>query len=140
MARSEFSVSSALPVLARIPLLPADGPGPVAGADALLAEGMFLASRHIDRDVEQPAGHSAGHSGRPGGRGRLAATHRGYEIRAAQRPTPHGVFAGVALARFASPGEDPVVRLGDGHRVRTNPRAAWLAALRDRILTDVLAI
>jgi lantibiotic biosynthesis protein len=70
----------------------------------------------------------------------MAATRRGYEIRAQLRPTPHGVFAGVALARFASRGEAPSLRLDAGHRVRTNPSAAWLAAVRDQILTDSAAL
>jgi class I lanthipeptide synthase len=50
------------------------------------------------------------------------------------------VFAGVALARFAGQGETPSLRLGAGHRARTNPSAAWLAAVRDQILTDSAAL
>ena len=132
MTRSSFAVSSAVPVLARIPALPAAGPvsGPVppAGADALLREGMFLASRHVSRELDRPAEH-------PDDRGGLAATRRGYQIRAGQRPVPHGVFAAVAPARFADPGEVPVLGLA-GYRVRTNPSAAWLTALRDQLLAD----
>jgi hypothetical protein len=44
----------------------------------------------------------------------MAITHRGYEIRAQLRPTPHGVFAGVALAWFTGQGETPSLRLGAG--------------------------
>lgn len=132
MTRSVFSVSSTLPILARVPLLPANGGHPTSGADGLLTEGMFLASRHVDRPAEHP--------GRPEDHSRLAGTHRAYQIRASLRPTPHGTFAGVALTQFASPGEVPTVRLGTEHRARTNPSAAWLAALRDQILADPAAL
>ncbi|MGH3849956.1 MAG: lantibiotic dehydratase, partial [Pseudonocardiaceae bacterium] len=119
------------PVLARIPLLPAaDSRETVPGADALLAEGIFLASRQVVSDADLPARD----------RSRIASTHRGYEIRARLRPTPHGVFAGVALARFAGRGEIPSLRLGAGHRARTNPSAAWLVAVRDEILSDPAAL
>lgn len=131
MARSPFSVRSAFPVLVRIPLLPAaDSRETVPEADALLAEGMFLASRQVDREAGLP--------GRD--RSRMAVTRRSYEIRAQLRPVPHMVFAGVALARFAGQGETPSLRLGAGHRARTNPSAAWLMAVRDEILGDPAAL
>ncbi|MBV9141136.1 MAG: lantibiotic dehydratase [Pseudonocardiales bacterium] len=127
MTRSPFSARSPFPVLARIPLLPAaDSQERSPRGDALLAEGMFLASRQLDPEADLP--------GRD--RSRLAITRRGYEIRAQWRPVPHLVFAGVALARFTGQGETPSLRLGAGHRARTNPSAAWLAAVRDQILTD----
>lgn len=131
MARSPFSARSPFPVLARIPLLPAaDSRETVPGVDALLAEGMFLASRQVDSEADLP--------GRD--RSRMAITRRGYEIRAQLRPVPHMVFAGVALARFTGQGDTPSLRLGAGHRARTNPSAAWLAAVRDQILTDPAAL
>ncbi|MGH3869597.1 MAG: lantibiotic dehydratase [Pseudonocardiaceae bacterium] len=131
MTRSPFSARSPFPVLARIPLLPAaDSRETVPEADALLAEGMFLASRQVDREAGLPGSD----------RSRIAVTRRGYEIRAQLRPTPHGVFAGVALARFAGQGDTPSLRLGAEHRARTNPSAAWLAAVRDQILTDSAAL
>jgi hypothetical protein len=131
MTRSPFSAHSAFPVLARIPLLPAaDSRGIVLGAGALLAEGMFLASRQV--------GVEADLSGRD--RSQMAITRRGYEVRARLRPVPHMVFAGVAFARFAGQGETPSLRLGGGHRARTNPSAAWLATVRDQILTDPAAL
>lgn len=131
MARSPFSARSPFPVLARIPLLPAAASREtVPGADALLAEGMFLASRQVDPETELPERD----------RSRMAITRRGYEIRAQLRPVPHMVFAGVTLARFAGQGETPSLRLGGGHRARTNPSATWLATVRDQILTDPAAL
>ena len=131
MTRSPFSGRSSFPVLTRIPLLPAaDSRETVPAADSLLAEGMFLASRQVGSEADLP--------GRD--RSRMAITRRGYEIRAQLRPVPHMVFAGVALARFAGQGETPSLRLGAGHRARTNPSAAWLAAVRDQILTDPAAL
>lgn len=131
MARSPFSARSPFPVLARIPLLlAADSREAVLEADALLAEGMFLASRQVDSEADL---RGRDHS-------RMAITRRGYEIQAQLRPVPHMVFAGVALARFAGQGETPSLRLGAGHRARTNPSAAWLAAVRDQILTDPAAL
>lgn len=98
MARSPFSVCSPFPVLARIPLLPAaDSRETAPGADALLAEGMFLASRQVGSEADLP--------GRD--RSRMVVTRRGYEIRARLRPIPHMVFAGVALARFSGQGDTP---------------------------------
>ncbi|MGH3321249.1 MAG: lantibiotic dehydratase [Streptosporangiaceae bacterium] len=132
MVRSPFSASSVIPILARIPLLPVvNSPENAAGADALLAEGMFLASRQ--------AGATRKLTKRPGVEDRLAVTRRGYEVRARRRPTPYGVFAGVAIARFAGKGEPPSLRLDGRHRARTNPSAAWLADVRDRILNEPAA-
>ena len=116
-----FTVLSGSTVLARIPLLPACGQqGNLPGAaDPLLAEGMYIASRHA--------------SAAPGaGRDRLAVTARAYELRARFRPTPHGVFAGVAAAEITSGAPD--LLLGAGHRARTYPSPAWLALLSDRLL------
>jgi lantibiotic biosynthesis protein len=133
VTHSTFTVRARDTVLARIPLLPAscsqDG---CAALDGLLNEGMFLASRQASATTE-----STSH---PPNKDRLAVTRRAYEIRERWRPTPHGVFAGVALARFADQGETPSLQLGGGHRARTNPSAAWLAAVRDHILTDPAAL
>lgn len=65
---------------------------------------------------------------------RLAMTLRGYEIRARLRPTPHAVFAGVAPAVFSR--EAASLRLGGGHRARSNPSAVWLAAVCAQLLED----
>ncbi len=118
------SVFVPLPVaLARVPLLPAhDLPGePVS---SLVREGMFLASRHAGVLVcgTEPEAWDA----------RAAATVRGYTLRARTRPTPHGAFAGVAVARFADPA--PPLTLGAAHRARTVPDPGWLHAVAERAL------
>jgi lantibiotic biosynthesis protein len=127
VARRPFAPQSGTGTLARIPLLPAcprDRSSP--SADLLLAEGIFLASRQADAATAR-----AGHQADPG---RLAATLRGYEIRARSRPTPHGVFAGVTLAWFAA--KAARLQLGSDHRARTSMRAGWLAAVCAQVLAD----
>jgi hypothetical protein len=66
---------------------------------------------------------------------RWVVTLRGYEIRARWRPTPHGVFVGVACARFLRGVSG--LRLGEGHRARSNPSADWLAAVSAQSLNDL---
>ncbi|MGH3900482.1 MAG: lantibiotic dehydratase [Pseudonocardiaceae bacterium] len=119
--------------LARIPLLPAEGSydHSSAAVNPLLIEGMLLASRQVGAaaiSAEHPVDD------------RLAATLRGYEIRARLRPTPNAVFAGVAPAVFSR--ETASLRLGGGHRARSNPSAAWLTAVCAQLLEDpdVLAL
>jgi thiopeptide-type bacteriocin biosynthesis protein len=105
-----FGPHPTAPALARLPLLPADG-AESHGRD-LVAEGVFLASRGLGGQSE------------PGARSRQSV--RAYGLRARFRPTPHGVFAGVALAEVT---DGPArLRVGAGHRARSNPSAAWLAA------------
>lgn len=91
MTRSTFTVRSRDTVLARIPLvLVSWSQVGFAVPDGLLREGIFLASRQAGATTESTS-HLRDQD-------RLAATRRGYEIRGCWRPTPHGVFAGVALA------------------------------------------
>lgn len=121
--RGPFAVLSGSTVLARIPLLPAaDCGSQSAVVDPLLVEGMFIASRQAGT-----ATVTACHA-----EVRLAATVRAYELRARFRPTPHGVFAGVAVARITDSGAD--LCLGGEHRVRTFPSPTWLAAFSGRVL------
>lgn len=105
-----FSVHPTAPILARLPLLPAKGDED--HGDDLLREGMFLASRSLGED------HTPG--------ARAHHTMRAYELRARGRPTPHGVFAGVAVADVVN--GPACLQVGAGHRARSNPSAAWLAA------------
>ncbi|MFC4016069.1 lantibiotic dehydratase [Nonomuraea purpurea] len=120
------------PALARIPLLPltctAEAGGAGGAVDPLVREGMFLASR-------QTAALAAASS--PEGRGR--ETVRSYTVRAQTRPTPQGVFAGVAAAFFSGSGGHGWT-MGSEHRARSVPDPGWLAAVADRVLTapDVL--
>lgn len=80
--------------LARVPLLPAEAARDhsLSAADPLLMEGVLLASRQVGAAALSPASPLDD---------RLTITLRSYEIRARWRPTPHGAFAGVALARFS---------------------------------------
>lgn len=128
-AAQALVLRSAPAVLARVPLHPAEpAAGCAAEGDGLLAEAMFVASRQV--------GPSVRHAAAPDGPGRLGVTRRAYELRSRWRPTPHGAFAGVATARVAGPGETADLRLGNGHRARTNPSGEWLAALCDLLVTD----
>jgi lantibiotic biosynthesis protein len=52
-----------------------------------------------------------------------------YQLRAAGRPTPFGLFAGVAGARF---GGSAQVRLGRAHRAVARCDAAWLESVIER--------
>jgi len=52
-----------------------------------------------------------------------------YQLRAAGRPTPFGLFAGVAGARF---GDSARVRLGEGHRAAARCDAVWLLSVIER--------
>ena len=107
-------------MLARLPLLPVnDGESPAgSGSGGLLEEGVFLASRHLEQDTTLT--------------GRARQSRRAYELRARWRPTPHGVFAGVALATVAV---GPTrLQMGTEHRARTNPSSSWLAELSSTLL------
>lgn len=127
MPRRPFAPLPVAGTLARVPMLPACPREPLSpAADPLLIEGMFLASRQ--------AGAAAAGPRKTADPERPTATLRGYEIRARSRPTPHGVFAGVALARFADAGAR--LHLGAGHRARSNPSPGWLAAVCAQVLED----
>jgi len=52
-----------------------------------------------------------------------------YQLRAAGRPTPFGLFAGVAGARFGSSAR---VRFGEAHRAAARCDAAWLLSVIER--------
>jgi thiopeptide-type bacteriocin biosynthesis protein len=52
-----------------------------------------------------------------------------YQLRAAGRPTPFGLFAGVAGARL---GGSTLVRFGEGHRAAARCDAAWLLSVIER--------
>jgi hypothetical protein len=52
-----------------------------------------------------------------------------YQLRAAGRPTPFGLFAGVAGARF---GDSALARFGGGHRAAARCDAAWLLSVIER--------
>jgi hypothetical protein len=52
-----------------------------------------------------------------------------YQLRAAGRPTPFGLFAGVAGARF---GGHAMARFGEAHRAAARCDAAWLLSVIER--------
>ena len=58
-----------------------------------------------------------------------AATLARYLLRAAGRPTPFGLFAGVAGARF---GGSASIRFGEAHRAAARCDAAWLLSVIER--------
>lgn len=128
--RGPFTVLSGSTVMARVPLLPvARDTGRAGSVVPLLVEAMFLASRQAGM-VTAVAGVAV--------HPRLAVTVRAYELRARFRPTPHGVFAGAAVAGVAA--GDVELRLGGRHRVRSRPSGAWLATFVDSVLPDVLQV
>ncbi|WP_158887460.1 lantibiotic dehydratase [Amycolatopsis anabasis] len=56
-----------------------------------------------------------------------------YHLRRNGRPTPFGLFAGVALARI---GDHPSVRFGTEHRSVSRPDAGWLDTVLEPLRTD----
>ena len=52
-----------------------------------------------------------------------------YQLRAAGRPTPFGLFAGVAGARF---GRSALARFGEAHQAEVRSDAAWLLSVIER--------
>jgi lantibiotic biosynthesis protein len=124
-----------LPVaLARVPLLPVAVPAD-ASADAidpLVGEGMFLASRQAGALITGASPEPSSERG--------AVTVRSYTLRARSRPTPHGVFAGAATARFRGSAGPRGLAIGEGHRARTVPDPGWLEAVADRLLADPVVL
>ncbi|MCQ8773609.1 lantibiotic dehydratase [Streptomyces telluris] len=66
-------------------------------------------------------------------RRRVALALTRYAVRAAGRPTPFGLLAGVCAARF---GDTADVRVGENHRRAVQPDGAWLAALLSSLEQD----
>jgi thiopeptide-type bacteriocin biosynthesis protein len=126
-----FEAASAGMVLARLPLLPAD-PGGGCGQPAgpLLAEAVAIASRQAGGPAEPDGGEPPS--------GRRAEVLRAYELRARFRPTPHGAFAGIAVAQFSR--DRPVLLLGSRHKVRSYPSGTWLDAACTRLLDDTAVL
>ncbi|GAA3239882.1 lantibiotic dehydratase [Actinocorallia longicatena] len=113
-----FAVA-ALPVLARIPLLPA-APEDGKQSGDLLEECLFLASR-------------AAYAAADGEHRRV--TERGYDLRARWRPTPFGVFAGVTWA-FLDPTGRTELALRRQHQARSLPSGAWLSEIASIVVSD----
>ncbi|MBL1115250.1 lantibiotic dehydratase [Streptomyces sp. 110] len=105
--------------MARIPLRPYNVDPADENGDALLAEGVFLASRSAAQAADTDRGR---------------ATRRAYDLRSRARTTPHGAFAGVAPAWLTGPAA--TMRLGGAHRTVTTLSPAWLTAVVDQLLRD----
>ncbi|MFG6193393.1 lantibiotic dehydratase [Nonomuraea sp. JJY05] len=56
-----------------------------------------------------------------------------YLLRASGRPTPFGLFAGVAPARISTTTDLPAVHIGDAHRPIARVTAEWVAAVVQRL-------
>lgn len=117
------------PVLLRAPLLPveccpalADDPG-AALADPRLRAAVAVAAPDLLAQLDRSDLGARD-------RDRARRSLQRYAIRMATRPTPFGLFAGVALA---GPGPRASVVLGARHRSRMRPDFGWLCALAARL-------
>lgn len=118
VSTAPFRVGDARLGMARVPVLPDDGPAPQGFAEPVVAEGMFLSSEvHADTSPEHIE--------------RRRATTRAFQIRARRRTTPQGVFAAVADLEITDAATSLTV--GDV-RARSYPSPAWLHQVVDRAL------
>ncbi|MFG2718938.1 lantibiotic dehydratase [Streptomyces sp. NPDC048416] len=98
-----------------------------AAADPLFREAIEVSSPSLARVL-------AGDTRPTADALRRAATAVGrYRLRMTTRPTPFGLLAGVALARF---GDEASVRWGDRHRPAVRPDLGWLSSVVDRLHQD----
>ncbi|KOU42911.1 lantibiotic dehydratase [Streptomyces sp. WM6378] len=141
-AREERLFTAAEPVLLRAPARPVpehpDTPaGPAdadlaayvaeAAADPLFREAIEVSSPSLAQVLARDAPPT-------GDALRRAATAVGrYRLRMTTRPTPFGLLAGVALARF---GDSASARWGERHRAAVRPDLGWLASVVDRLHQD----
>ncbi len=88
-----------------------------------LAEAIEVASPVLAREADKVL---AGHVPEPRQMRRIVMSVARYVLRAADRATPFGLFAGVIPAAF---GSRPAVRWGEDHHTVTRPAAGWLAAV-----------
>lgn len=103
-----------------------------AAADTVLGEALDLASHSLGALVRRVREH--GPDGiRPGQLRRAALAVLRYDIRMRTRPTPFGLFAGVALGRFDATAE---VERGTAHRTRTHVDMQWLTRIGHRLERD----
>ena len=94
--------------------------------DPLLREAVSCASPSLALRADRIAGGR----GVPEKQVRSAAVALArYQLRAAGRPTPFGLFAGVAGARFGGPAS---ARFGEAHRAAARCDAAWLLSVIER--------
>ncbi|MEU1376910.1 lantibiotic dehydratase [Streptomyces triculaminicus] len=112
---------------------PEDWPHVLAGrlwSDACLREAVRISSPALAGSVDRlVAGRITGAARSR----RVALALTRYAVRAAGRPTPFGLLAGVCAARF---GDAAGVRIGEDHRRSVQPDGAWLAAFLSRLEQD----
>ncbi|MET9431098.1 lantibiotic dehydratase [Streptomyces sp. NPDC003036] len=103
-----------------------------AAADPLLAEALELASPSLSALVRRVAAH--GPAGVKAARLRRAALAVArYDIRMRTRPTPFGLFAGVAAGHFDSTAK---AARGTAHLTRTHVDLQWLTRVVHRLERD----
>ncbi|MEV0150006.1 MULTISPECIES: lantibiotic dehydratase [unclassified Nonomuraea] len=128
--REGFVCAPGAAVWARVPLAPAASlteRHAAAPLGPLLAEGLFLTSRHLEVEGQHGAAEASTYQ-------RMAATRRAYELRARHRCVPSGVFAGVSPATAGGPVSSMTV--GTAHRPRTNPAPGWLSLTCSLLLAE----
>ncbi|MEV5237884.1 lantibiotic dehydratase [Streptomyces cinnamoneus] len=112
---------------------PEDWPRVLAGrlwSDARLREAVRISSPALAGSVDRLlAGRIAGAARSR----RVALALTRYAVRAAGRPTPFGLLAGVCPARF---GDAADVRIGEDHCRSVQPDGTWLAAFVRRLEQD----
>ncbi|GHG83405.1 lantibiotic dehydratase [Streptomyces griseocarneus] len=97
-------------------------------ADQRLMAAVELASPSLAEAARKAV---AGEPLRPKALRRTVAALAKYHLRMVHRPTPFGLFAGVALAGF---GAETRLGMGAGHRTVTRPDAAWLDGVLESLL------
>ncbi|MFJ5925287.1 lantibiotic dehydratase [Kitasatospora sp. NPDC092948] len=101
-----------------------------AAADPVLREAIEISSPSLADQLAQVA---AGAELRPAALRRAAEAVGRYRLRMAGRPTPFGLMAAVAPARFGTAAE---VRRTGGPRRALRPDLGWLLPLLDGLRTD----
>ncbi|MFF2330197.1 MULTISPECIES: lantibiotic dehydratase [unclassified Streptomyces] len=100
--------------------------------DGVLGEALDLASPSLASMVRRVTDHGA--AGIKAGQLRRAALALlRYDIRMRTRPTPFGLFAGVARGQFGPTAE---VERGTAHRTRTHADMQWLTRIGHRLERD----
>lgn len=101
----------------------------LAGNPALM-DAVRLASPSLADDIRRIVG---GERVKRGKLRRAALSLVKYHLRMTHRPTPFGLFAGVAVARF---GPLAAAELGTAHRPASRPDAGWLDGVLDTLYTE----
>lgn len=106
-------------------------------ADPAFREAVEVSSRQLARALDRV--ESDGEGTEPTALRRAVFAVTRYLLRAAARPTPFGLLAGVSVARFADDSSDDTttkVRLGSAHRRSAHVDQGWLAAVISRVQRD----